>query len=955
VGMEISADALRRDCGVLDRHARLVDRMLEILAEEGVLARSGAGWRVMRVPEPPALDAMSRTLSERVPEYADEIALAERCGRSLAEVLRGRRDPMDVLFPQGSQAQLERVYQDAPGARVFNGLVQATVDAALSSRAPRRRIRILEIGAGTGSTAAYLLPGLDPHRTSYTFTDVSNAFLIRAKEKFREHAFVDYRLLDIGSSPAEQGFEPHAFDVIVASHVLHATPDLRRTLSNVRTLLAPEGLLVLLESTRARRFLDITFGLTDGWWGFTDADVRPSCPLISADRWAELLRETGFVDAASIGERAQGHETGAAVIVARGPRVEPAARVAVPGWIVLADTSGSGERLARTIRARGEGCTLVVKGRRFENAADDRLQMNPLDADDYARLVEIARDPERPCRGIVHFWSLDERMSPADRLEDIDSSQQRACGSILSLAQALAASGLESPPRLIVVTRGAQAVVPELEPVEPAQATAWGLGRVVAREHPELHCTCVDLDPDGGPTDEMDALYDDVLGVPGEEQVALRHGERLLPQLVRAAASSAAPLVQPLARNGAYLVTGGLGGVGLLVAQRLAERGAGRLVLMGRTGPSETAERAIRAMTERGTDVLVVQADVADRGAIASVIDRLQSDGTPLRGIVHSAGTIDDGVLLHQNWDRFRTVMAAKVHGSWNLHVLTRALPLDFFVLFSSSASLFGPPGQGNHAAVNAFVDALAHHRRVHGLPGASINWGPWSQVGAAARGGVVDRSELHGLGAIDPDQGLLLLEHVMRAAPAQVGVLPIDWGRLSEAMSTGAVPARLRHLARLGGDRATSAVAQTAAPSPSILEQLEQTPPHRRAALVLAHVAGQASQVLGLDSAASLDPQEGLRHLGLDSLMALELRNRLQRSVGQPLRSTLAFDYPTIDAIARHLLNEVLAIDQGTDQPQVAPARASDDASDLLRDIEQLSDEQAERLFAERVVNQGA
>ena len=950
----ISRDVLRREGGVLDRHARLFERMLEILAESGVLRRSGASWQVIGVPEPPALDVMSRDLLERFPEYADEITLADRCGRSLAEVLRGRRDPMDLLFPEGSLAQLERVYQDAPGARVFNGLVQATVGAALSARAPRRRIRVLEVGAGTGATATYLLPKFDPHRTSYTFTDVSNAFLARAKEKFREHAFVDYRLLDIGRDPVEQGFEPHSFDLIVASHVLHATPDLRRTLANVSSLLASEGLLVLLESTQPRRFLDITFGLTEGWWGFADTDVRPSSVLVSSDRWTRLLQEAGFVETASMGDNIQGHETGAAVIVARAPRAERAAPATAPGWIVLADSAGSGERLARVIRARGTRCTVVLKGRSFQTADADRVQMDPLQGEDYVRLVEIARDPQRPCCGIVHLWSLDERVSVDDEADEIDRAHQRACGSVLSLAQTLATSGLEVLPRLIVVTRGAQPVLPEPGSVEPLRATAWGLGRAIAREHPELPYTCVDLDPESDPSgDEIEALYDEVLAAPEEEQVALRRGDRFLPRLVRSTASSGSSLPPALSRDAGYLVTGGLGGVGLLVAQRLAERGAGRVVLMGRTGPSEAAERTIQAMTAGGTQVLVVQADVADRSAIARVIDRLQSDGTPLRGVVHSAGALDDGVLLHQNWARFRTVMAAKVQGSWNLHVLTRSLPLDFFVLFSSSASLFGPPGQGNHAAVNAFVDALAHHRRTEGLPGLSINWGPWSQVGAAARAGVVDRSELHGLGAIDPDQGLMLLEHVIREGRVQVGVLPIDWSRLSEATSAGAVPALLRHLARQAGAQAASA-AQTPK-SPSFLQQLEATPPHRCHALVLAHVGAQASRVLGLDPDVSLDPLQGLRHLGLDSLMALELRNRLQRSVGQALRSTLAFDYPTVGAIARHLLHDVLGIEQATDRPEPAPSSDNDDPSDLLRSIEELSDEQAERLFAERVGSQGA
>ena len=955
----VSVDALAQRSGVLDRHARLLGRMLDILAEEGVLRRSGSSWAVVRIPETPRIDAIASNLLDRFPEYQGETSLAERCGRSLADVLRGRLNPMEVLFPHGSLDQLERVYQDAPGSRVYNGLVQATVAAALAARPARRRVRILEIGAGTGATAAYLLPELDPNRTSYTFTDVSNAFLGRAKEKFRAHTFVDYRLLDIGQDPQGQGFERHSYDIVVASHVLHATPDLRCTLAHVRQLLAPEGLLVLLESTAPRRFLDLTFGLTDGWWGFTDSDVRPSSALLPAERWNQLLEDTGFAEAASVGEQVQGHESGAAVIVARAPRIDGAASAAPadrPTWLLFADDDGSGDRLARTIRARGESCALVVKGKSFRVVDEDRIEMDPLQPDEYGRVIEFALAPARPpCRGVVHLWSLDERMSGHDDPAEIDRAQQRACGSALSLVQALATSGVESLPRLTLVTRGAQPVLPDASPVELSGATAWGLGRVVAREHPELHCTCIDLDPQNrAADDELEALWDDVLTAgTDEDQVALRQGQRFVPRLAHSETGSppanAAATYSP---DAAYLVTGGLGGVGLLVARRMAERGARRLVLMGRSEPSETARQAIESMTRAGTDVVVVQADVADRQAIATLIDRLQADGTPLRGIVHSAGTIDDGVLLHQNWDRFRTVMAAKVHGSWNLHILTRSLPLDFFVLFSSSASLLGPAGQGNHAAVNAFIDALAHHRRALGLPGLSINWGPWSEVGAAARGGVVDRSELHGLGAIDPEQGLATLERVMRGTSPQVAVLPIEWSRLSGSISGDWMPALLRDLTR---EPHADAVRAASAPAPpTFLQQLEGAVPHRRWPLVLAHVIEHACQVLGLDPNTPLDPREGLRHLGLDSLMALELRNRLQRSVGQPLRSTLAFDYPTIEAIASYLTNDVLALAPPA-APEAAQTTGDDDPSDLLLKIEQLSDEQAERLFAERVVNQGA
>ena len=939
----VAVDALRQRAGVLDRHMRLFGRMFEILAEDGTLTRTPSGWSVAAVPGPADPDADAARLLAAYPEYAGEITLASRCARELADVLRGRVNAMELLFPQGSLDQLERVYQDAPGSRVFNSLLRETLQSALASVPRRRAIRILEIGAGTGSTAAYLLPALDPKRTRYTFTDLSNAFLVRAREKFAAFPFVDYRLFDVSQDPAAQGFEPGSFDVIVASHVLHATPDLRRTVSHVSSLLAPGGLLMLLESTARTRFLDLTFGMTDGWWNFVDTDVRPGSALADASTWTSLLRGSGFTQTAVAGAIVQGHDTGAAVIVGRR---DDAAVVAPPApdasrWLILADAGGTGDRLADVIRRRG-GQTVMA---RFGENLDQVL----------------ASATAAPLRGIVHLWGLDGSISTADTAEQIDLAEQRACGTVLELVHSLAASPNGSVAPLTVVTRGAQTAsapgsVTASAVVSPAQAMAWGFSRVVARELPELRFTCVDLDArpasDG---DEVDALYEDVLAVSlDENQLALRDAERMALRLAPSAARTVVPprearLFHP---DGAYLITGGLAGVGLLVAEHMVANGARHLLLVGRTPPSDSARDSIAAMERAGARIEVTLASVSDRGAIARVIGDVTADGTPLRGVMHSAGTVDDGVVSQQTWDRFRTVMEAKVQGAWNLHAATEHLALDFFVLFSTSAAILGPAGQSNHAAVNAFMDALAHHRRGLGLPALSINWGPWSQVGAAARAGAADRGEAQGLGSIDPASGLAVLEHLIAAGVAQTAVVNADWSKLL-APSVGWRPALLRDL-----EPAQPATAAAAAARPAFLQELEDAPPLKKWPLLLTHVAEQAGRVLGLDPSV-LDARQGLRDLGLDSLMALELRNRLQRSVGRSLRSTLAFDYPTIDAIARHIAVDVLALETES-AAAPAPDAAGPDAagagvSDLLLDIENLSDEQVEKLFASRVAGPGA
>jgi SAM-dependent methyltransferase len=330
-----------------------------MLHEEGVLRRIGFEWEACRVPDEVTTFKKYKEISAQYPAFEAELTLLHRCGEQLAEILRGECDPLQLLFPNGDLTSAENLYQKSPASYVFNRLVQKAVSVAIERLPKGRTVRILEIGAGTGGTTSYVLPHLPANQTEYVFSDVSHLFMSNAKEKFREFPFVKYQLLDIEQDIESQGFVPHQFDIILAANVIHATLDLHETLKHVQQLLAPEGMLMLLEATGPQRWLDLTFGLTEGWWRFADTDLRPTYPLLAPHQWQNLLQETGFVETMALPqpEVSSNNLSYQAVIIAQAPQVNKETEqlesispvLEKSSWLIFADSKGVGQNLCYSL------------------------------------------------------------------------------------------------------------------------------------------------------------------------------------------------------------------------------------------------------------------------------------------------------------------------------------------------------------------------------------------------------------------------------------------------------------------------------------------------------------------------------------------------------------------------------------------------------------------------------
>jgi acyl transferase domain-containing protein/NAD(P)-dependent dehydrogenase (short-subunit alcohol dehydrogenase family)/SAM-dependent methyltransferase/acyl carrier protein len=912
-GEHVSAKDLAARLRIVPRHLRLFERLLEILSEEDILTRGEGSWSVRQTLDPRAAEARAKDLLAQHPELETEFALLIDCGRHLADVLRGTRDPLTLLFPEGSLARVERLYQEAPAARVFNTLVALSVKEALAGLPAGRKVRILEIGAGTGATTAYVLEQLGSERVEYVFTDVSTLFTAKAEQKFKTHAFMRYQVLDIERAPREQGFDAHAFDVIIAANVLHATGDLRRTLDHVRQLLAPSGLLVLLEGTGPQRPLDLIFGLTEGWWRFSDEALRSHHALLSTRRWRAVLEETGFEQVACVGgtEGTRGALAQQSVVMARQPRaVSGLVPVQQGSWLVWADTLGVGAGLCAGFEARGERCIRVVAGPGFERLDAFTYQIDPRRPEDARRLFAELEGTAHPLRGWVHLFSLDAPAEESLTPEGLQEALSLGCQSVLHGLQALGSVRLGAPPRLILVTRGAQSVAEDARPVAFAQSPLSGMGKVIRMEHPELRCTQVDLDPRMDLAEASRALVEELWSPDDEPLVAFRDGARRVARLTRGEVS-ASEVPTRFRGDATYLITGGFGGLGMQVAAWMVERGARHLALMSRQGAPASASDELARLARDGAQVTVLRGDVADRAQVAHALEEIARNMPPLRGVIHAAGVLDDATLSRQTWEQFSRVLAAKVSGAFHLHSLTAGLPLDLFVLFSSVASLLGSPGQGNHAAANAFLDALAHHRRARGSPALSINWGAWSDVGAAAERNVDEKMAFRGVERMSPRQGLLALERALHHPRAQLGVVPVQWAEFDAEHARARDP----FLSEL----MTRAQAKTA-PRLEIVGRLNQAAPDERQGLLLEYVQEQLVKILKLRPGNPLLPDQGFFEMGMDSLTAMELKNTLQSSLGLTLPSTLLFDYPTLGALTRYIAQQLLVPEPPASPPKVAP-----------------------------------
>jgi acyl transferase domain-containing protein/acyl carrier protein len=629
-------------------------------------------------------------------------------------------------------------------------------------------------------------------------------------------------------------------------------------------------------------------------------------------------------------------------------------------WLILADKGGLAETLASAMSRAGVICTLAHTGGKLREKGDRRFEVSPEASEQIRGLLDTAAANDGALTGVVHLWSIDS--PPCDALSPHDLAQEQRLGgeSTLLLVQQLAALP-GSKPRLWIATKGTQAV--DGTGVDNVvQAPLWGLTRGIAAEYGELWGGIIDLDPRGSPADQTDMMVKALLSADEDDRSALRDGRRFVPRLrpmeVASGRDAAAFTCTP---DGVYLITGGLGGIGLQIASWLVERGARHLVLMGRTTPPERNAwkqvgpddrwrpviEAIRGLEADGAEVCISSTDVSVPGELEPALARATAD-RPIRGVVHAAGVMQYEPIGRQTVESMRAVFAAKALGCWTLHKLLADNPLDFFVMCSSTAALLNSPLIAGYSAANAFLDSVAGYRGRVGQSALSVNWGTWGDVGMITRFGSPDETTMiRSLGVLGSEEAVVALQWCLASEVQQAAVMRVDWQAwarqypdyvsspyLSETRNGPFSPKRT------GG-------------SSDAAQAILGAPPHVMAERVREYLREEVVRILER-SVEELDTSVRLTQLGFDSLMAIELKNRIEKDIHVVIPAVEFLGGPSVDQLVERVTTLVERLSTTPPARGGSATGAEDEflngerAEALLGQLDDMSDEQVKHLLAQ-------
>ncbi|MEM7760586.1 MAG: SDR family oxidoreductase, partial [Cyanobacteria bacterium P01_A01_bin.40] len=657
------------------------------------------------------------------------------------------------------------------------------VEQTVRSLPSRTNLRIMEIGSGIGYVTEELLSVLPSEQTNYTFADVGNAFLNEAKRKFGKYPCVQCRALDINQPFSNQGYSEGSFDLIIAVKSLHIAQDINATLQHVRSLLAPGGLLLVWEKTQQTLDLDITWALL---MNPSQEEERSLDNLyLSNEQWQEVLRANGFIQVAAVpetgalGQQVLIAEASASSVstvssaftqtseqknVCKAPQISSGKKPDIADWfyipswkrcmppqlsrssdrktqlgccLVFVDECSLGTSVLKRLETEGRNVVTVKIGEQFsregQSAKSQRVYtINPRKRDDYDALIEELLALEFTPKTILHLWSLTPQNRAESGLENLDRVQEKGFYSLLFLAQALGKQNVTSPLKIVAISNNLQSVTGQ-ETLSPEKVTLLGPVKVIPQEYPNIQCSSIDIIlPKAGSWQE-DKLVDSLLTEFGvdttDQEIAYRGIHRWVPAFEKVRLDEVGEGASRLRQGGVYLITGGLGAIGLEFASHLAKTVQAKLILTGRSAflPKEEWEEwlinhdrenevsrkifRLKELEKLGAKILVVRADVSDLEAMQQAIAQAQERFGQINGVFHAAGVLGNGAIGFKTREDAEITLAPKVKGTLVLDALLKDINLDFIIMCSSRASIAPVSGQVSYSSANSFLDTFAHYK----------------------------------------------------------------------------------------------------------------------------------------------------------------------------------------------------------------------------------------------------
>lgn len=749
------------NCNILPKYTRLLNYMQSLL-KKNINSTVECNNK--------NLERLLDSFCCRFPDSTGAFRLLEYCFRHYPDVLTGKKSSLSVLFPNGTSEFLSsfRSKRKTLGDISEQLGLETIKQWILYKLRIGKEMKILEVGAGSGTVGEAVFPEFQDLCLEYYYTDISQAILNEAEKKFSRYSFVRYKVLNLEKDPQSQGFLDNGFDMIIGLNVLHATSSLKRSVSYLKRLLKDDGTLLILEKVKSEPLENLIWGMTDGWWLFEDCDIRSQTPLISAPEWVKILEEQHFSTVKSYPDcEPFNMEAETALIVGQmGGRSQSRTCELLyqVDWVkkelnrqhkedgegtllIFRDTLGIGNELAYNLKEDGWDIIYVDEGQKYNKSNSHGYTINPLEPEDYKKLLAEVWNYKEPS-GIIHLWSCTGKSEPLT-VRNVDL---RLTGlySLFYLFKSIISHGLEKIIEIRSVTNYAISFE-NVHGLMPEKATVFGLTKVISQEFPKIQAYSIDIDTERYSPKEAGKILTEEIKYNRKDTLILWHAERFVQQLSRYQNKDEVNQRELICRDNVYIITGGAGGLGLETCHRLAEMERVKIVVINRSLLPEKNRwkewlevpfgnydyrrtvkvlEAFTAIEKTGSSIYYYSGDVGDADQMQSILNDIHEKIGQVNGIFHCAAASGEtsNLMEVQSFDNFRKVLYPKIHGTIVLNsVITDEL--DFIVYYSSVASLWGGASGGDYAAANAFLDFYSYFNNVVGRRTLSVNWYAWKKL----------------------------------------------------------------------------------------------------------------------------------------------------------------------------------------------------------------------------------